>query len=77
MRIPGYTPTLSLVTGRAGGDVRHLPPNANGVLMSGLAEQVQLLQQSVASVARTLEQLRATGAQAPQTDEPAQAGGME
>ncbi len=80
MKMPGYAPTLSLVSGRAAVDVRDLPANADGVLLNGLAEQVQLLQQSVASVARTLDQLRAVAAssQAAQPEErPAQAGGME
>lgn len=76
--MPAYAPTLSVIQG-GGADPRHLPRDANGILMNGLAEQVHLLQQSVAGVARTLEQLRAT--QASQTerngDRPAQAGGME
>jgi putative secretion ATPase (PEP-CTERM system associated) len=88
--MPAYAPTLSLVSGRANVDPRNLPANAGGVLLSGLAEQVQLLQQSVASVARTLDQLRATAPQSsaqsttPSTtqstkpaERPAQAGGME
>ncbi len=60
MPMPAYAPTLSLV-GRGGGDARPVAINgahADGILLNGLAEQVHLLQQSVASVARTLEQLR-------------------
>jgi hypothetical protein len=84
--MPTYAPTLSLVSGRGNIDPRNLPANAGGVLLNGLAEQVQLLQQSVASVARTLDQLRATapqsGAQSTTqstkpAERPAQAGGME
>lgn len=83
--MPGYMPTLSVVNGR-GVDSRRLPRDANGVFLNGLAEQVHLLQQSVASVARTLDQLRATGQAEPETEvppggqageRPAQAGGME
>ena len=76
-----YAPTLSLVSNRPVGDVMTLPAGSEGVLLSGLAEQVQLLQQSVASVARTLEQLRAAKLPAtrpaPPDEEPAQAGVME
>ena len=60
MSMPAYAPTLSLVSGKVGFDGRALPVGANAVLLNGLAEQVQLLQQSVASVARTLDGLRAT-----------------
>ena len=84
--MPAYAPTLSLVNGRGGLDGRSLPTIAAGgvdaVLMNGLAEQVHLLQQSVASVARTLDQLRgaasnAAPAAATIEERPAQAGGME
>jgi hypothetical protein len=86
MAMPSYAPTLSLVSGRGGFEGRTLPATADAVLLNGLAEQVQLLQQSVASVARTLDALRAgTGstpaAAAPAKNQPeerpAQAGGME
>ena len=60
MSIPAYAPTLSLVSGRLAFDGRGLASGADGVLLNGLVEQVQLLQQSVASVARTLDALRAT-----------------
>lgn len=60
MSIPAYAPTLSLVSGRPAFDGRGLSSGADGVLLNGLVEQVQLLQQSVASVARTLDALRAT-----------------
>ena len=88
MPMPAYAPTLSLVSGR-GGEQRSMSQGAfggaDGVLLNGLAEQVHLLQQSVASVARTLDQLRmappAVGRTPPTaspTEElPAQAGGME
>jgi len=80
LRMPAYAPTLSVVQGRPSFDGRHLPRDANGVLLSGLAEQVQLLQQSVSSVARTLDQLQRM--QEPRADEviderPMKAGGME
>ena len=88
--MPPYMPTLSMVNGKAsysaGIDSRRLPRDANGVLLNGLAEQVHLLQQSVASVARTLDQLRASEqtkvqpeapAEEPPEERPAQAGGME
>ena len=84
--MPSYAPTLSLVSGRGSIDPKNLPANANGVLLNGLAEQVQLLQQSVASVARTLDQLRTTPLQSTPpanaqstkpAERPAQAGGME
>ena len=87
MPMPAYAPTLSLVPGSGGGDVRPLVLNgahgSDGILLNGLAEQVHLLQQSVASVARTLDQLRATTGQGqavanPKTvatdERPAQAG---
>ena len=89
MPMPAYAPTLSLVSGR-GGEQRSMPQGGfggtDGVLLNGLAEQVHLLQQSVASVARTLDQLRmaspAVGRTTPPTaspteELPAQAGGME
>ncbi len=92
--MPAYMPTLSMVNGKASFgasfDSRRLPREANGVLLNGLAEQVHLLQQSVASVARTLDQLRASEqatvqpeAQAEELPDAstekrsAQAGGME
>lgn len=92
--MPAYMPTLSVVNGKASfassSDSRRLPRDANGVLINGLAEQVHLLQQSVASIARTLDQLRATEqpalqspaqaeqrAEAEPEERPAQAGGME
>jgi|GEM_PF-766553 len=59
MPMPAYAPTLSLVNGKGGFDGRVLAGGADGVLLNGLAEQVHLLQQSVASVARTLDGLRA------------------
>ena len=61
--MPAYMPTLSVVNGRAAPDSRRIshdaPRDAHGVLLNGLAEQVHLLQQSAASIARTLDQLRA------------------
>ena len=58
----GEGPTLSVVHGRGTGEFsKRLPRHADGVLLNGLAEQVSLLEQSVASVARTLEQLTQTG----------------
>ena len=83
--MPMYAPTLSLVSGRSTGDARPLAAGADGVLLNGLAEQVHLLQQSVASVARTLDQLRTTTAPTARPanesgdsdDRPAKAGGME
>ncbi len=89
MPMPAYAPTLSLVNTRGPADFPGARTGgfggADGVLLNGLAEQVHLLQQSVASVARTLEQLRAS-ASAPAPSSPAddgietqaaQAGGME
>ncbi len=65
--MPAYAPTLSLVGGRA--VEAHAASalasgSASAVLINGLAEQVHLLQQSVASVARTLDQLRTTSSAA-------------
>ena len=55
-------PTLSVVHGKGNVEsARRLPRNSDNVLLNGLAEQVHLLEQSVASVARTLEQLTQTG----------------
>jgi hypothetical protein len=81
LRMPAYAPTLSVIQGRPSFDGRHLPRDANGVLLNGLAEQVQLLQQSVSSIARTLDHLQRMQEQ-PRVDEvdderPLQAGGME
>ncbi len=80
--MPAYAPTLSVVNGKASFassfDARRLPRDANGVLLNGLTEQVQLLQQSIASIARTLDHLRATEQPAAQPEEQAaQAGVME
>ena len=86
MNFPAYapTPSLSVVNGRSSLDARSLPRGANGVLLNGLAEQVHLLQQSVSSIARTLDQLRSHAEPEPQHDEenhaeemPKQVGGME
>ena len=84
--MPAYAPSLSLVSGKVAPDSRRLPRDAHGVLLSGLAEQVHLLQQSAASIARTLDQLRATERPQGRADEksevtpevkPARAGEME
>ncbi len=84
--MPVYAPTLSLVNGKATFDSRRLSRDANGVLLNGLAEQVHLLQQSAASIARTLDHLRATEqpeerheerAEAQPAERQAQVGGME
>ena len=88
--MPAYMPTLSMVNGKASFGTSRLSRDANGVLLNGLAEQVHLLQQSVASVARTLDHLRASEQNAAQPESPAeelpdvptgkrpaQAGGME
>jgi putative secretion ATPase (PEP-CTERM system associated) len=84
MPMPAYAPTLSLVNGKGGFEGRALAGGADGVLLNGLAEQVHLLQQSVASVARTLDGLRAakpsstapaaTNAAAPVEERAVQAG---
>ncbi|MGI9025972.1 MAG: XrtA/PEP-CTERM system-associated ATPase [Burkholderiaceae bacterium] len=84
--MPAYMPTLSMVNGKATFGTSRLSRDANAVLLNGLAEQVHLLQQSVASVARTLDQLRASEqtsaqpevqAEEPPEKRPAQVGGME
>lgn len=80
MPMPAYAPTLSLVANRTNVAPVALAGDANGVLLNGLAEQVHLLQQSVASVARTLDALRAgatatrASADATADEPPAQAG---
>ncbi len=85
-QFPAYapTPSLSVVNGRSSFATQVMPRGANGVLLNGLAEQVHLLQQSVSSIARTLDQLRVRAEPEPRSHEdsqaeerPQQAGGME